>query len=141
MIGASPHRVANLRRLIASLASEMSRSEIATLFGCSESGARNYIRELQPILILVRRDGVNAHSMGQPVYRITDDAAAVQEFIAALEASVVPPTPRKKPVKVVDATRHVHICPDDEAVTVRVSRWATMFDPMALPREFFEVRA
>jgi hypothetical protein len=135
MIGASPHRVANLRRLIASLASEMSRSEIATLFGCSESGARNYIRELQPILILVRRDGVTAHSVGQPVYRITDDVAAVQEFIAALEASVVPPTPRKKPVKVVDATRHVHILADDEAFVPRLHRGLPQRD--ALVAAFF----
>jgi hypothetical protein len=76
------------------------------------------------------------NTAGKRKYRLISNAARVDAYLASIGKQPMAARSRIADAKA-DPTRHVHICPDDEAVTVRVSRWATMCDPMALPRQFF----
>jgi hypothetical protein len=110
--------------------SQCTARELSTMLHIEPAAIRAAIDSMAD-LVEFRRN-----TAGKRKYRLISNAALVDAYLASIGKQPMATRSRIADAKA-DPTRHVHICPDDEAVTVRVSRWATMCDPMALPVEFF----
>ena len=83
----SSRRIDNLLAIVRELAyRDMTIADVGALLGFSDSGARNYIRELSDagLMEISARISKMAGHAGQPVFTLTQDSVAIDSFLEAM---------------------------------------------------------
>lgn len=121
-------RADNLRQLVAILQTRnLTRDEIGQIIGMKRSAVREYLADLAPVVNVVEKGAI----VGQDLYGITADAAAIATYLEELKVGA-PMRGREQPTRTFEraerAGRRFHIMQDDAEWRVRVSRAAPFRD-------------
>ncbi len=109
----------NMRFLINTLRNRMMDPEaVAYLLDVAIGTSRKYLAQLSDagcVLIDHFTEKQPRAKQGRPVYRLSGDEAAVQKFLALVDAHEVPPPASRRPLPDPAVTgRHFHILGDDQ---------------------------
>ncbi len=100
----------------------MTRAEIELLIGLTTSGCTKYMEDLldNKIIVRIRVDG--EHENVTQLYRVSDNAAHVDEFVRVIMLPGLDGMPRHRGrnISAEDGMRQVHIVKDDEPVKVKL---------------------
>lgn len=104
----------NLRMLILALRDgPLLRDQIRDLLGFTRAAAGSYTLTLLAAGVIVRHVGRGAGHPGQPQYRLKDDGAVIDAFLAALAESKPVTVRRTTPAAPRDEAHHIHRIADD----------------------------
>jgi hypothetical protein len=118
----SQHRITMMASLIAELARrDITVQQAADFLHMTHAGGKNYMRDLRIAgLIAIVSETTGTVGQPAPIYRLTTDHAAIDQYLADLRAYRLPKRQTRPDGTLLaqalkDPTRHVHLLRDDAA--------------------------
>lgn len=125
-------RIERLKTLLSELAvRDLNHFDVARLFECSLSAARNYMRELRDAaVVILPTAAVGKSKLDEARYQLSPHVWLVQDFIDAKYYGSVLAAGRPQRCASASAPRHFHILADDVKHAVKINNCPARRDPL-----------